>query len=402
MKWEEVKIPEVLFFQEGPGVRKWQFKDKGVKLLNGGNINNNILSLNTTKIYLSEEEAYGKYSHFLVEEGDLLIACSGIVPEKFAKKITFAEKDHLPLCMNTSTMRFRPLDDKVDINYFKYVLQSKLFYFQLKRFITGSAQLNFGPSHIEKIKIPLPPLPIQKKIADILDAADAYRQKTKALLDKYDQLTQSIFLDMFGDPVKNEKGWEVKKLENCCTHIIDCPHSTPNYVDYKSEYPCIRTTELDNGRINWTKMKYLDKEGHVLRTRRLVPEYGDIIYGREGSFGDAVMVPKNTQMSLGQRVMMFRVDRELFLPISFWAIMRSEGIYRMALRVTAGSTVGHVNIRDIRNFKIPIPEMSVQLQFAKKIELIERQRNIALNEIYASENLFQSLLQKAFKGELVN
>ena len=76
---------------------------------------------------------------------------------------------------------------------------------------TGIINLQLA-RYLKKVKIPLPPLPIQKKIAAILDAADDYRQKTKALLDKYDELTQSIFLDMFGDPVRNEKGWEVKTL----------------------------------------------------------------------------------------------------------------------------------------------------------------------------------------------
>lgn len=92
MKWRLVNIPEVLFFQEGPGVRKWQFTDSGVKLLNVGNLNDNQLNLSTTSIYISNEEAFGKYSHFLVEEGDLLIGCSGIVVDKFHQKMAFAQK----------------------------------------------------------------------------------------------------------------------------------------------------------------------------------------------------------------------------------------------------------------------------------------------------------------------
>ena len=81
--WKEVLIPEVLFFQEGPGVRNTQFRESGVKLLNVGNINNGVINLSSTKTHLSEEEAFGKYSHFLVDEGDLLIACSGIIVENF-------------------------------------------------------------------------------------------------------------------------------------------------------------------------------------------------------------------------------------------------------------------------------------------------------------------------------
>jgi len=84
--WRVEKISNTVFFQEGPGVRKTQFTEKGVKLLNGGNINNNKINLDTTKIYISEDEAYGKYKHFLIEDGDLLIACSGITVKTFHKK----------------------------------------------------------------------------------------------------------------------------------------------------------------------------------------------------------------------------------------------------------------------------------------------------------------------------
>jgi len=114
-------LNKVVWFQEGPGVRKNQFRTSGVKLLNVGNICDRKLVLDKTSIYISEEEAYGKYKHFLVDEGDLLIASSGIKVEYFDKKITFAEKKHLPLCMNTSTIRFKVIDkDVLDINYFRY------------------------------------------------------------------------------------------------------------------------------------------------------------------------------------------------------------------------------------------------------------------------------------------
>lgn len=81
--WKKVKIAKKLFFQEGPGVRKWQFTDKGIKLLNVGNINDGKVDLSATDKHLSVEEATGKYAHFLVDEGDLLIACSGIVVDNF-------------------------------------------------------------------------------------------------------------------------------------------------------------------------------------------------------------------------------------------------------------------------------------------------------------------------------
>ena len=91
-------------------------------------------------------------------------------------------------------------------------LQSQFRY--LRETCTGATIPHISRPTLESLKIPLPPLDQQKKIAAILDAADAYRQKTKALITKYDELTQSLFLDMFGDPVSNPKGWEKVKLGN--------------------------------------------------------------------------------------------------------------------------------------------------------------------------------------------
>ncbi|MBK6976972.1 MAG: restriction endonuclease subunit S [Cytophagaceae bacterium] len=136
-------------------------------------------------------------------------------------------------------------------------------------------------SKYSNFQIPLPPLEEQKRIAAILDAADLHRQKTKAILDKYDQLAQALFLDMFGDTFINNKKWETVQLYEICSDIIDCPHSTPTYVTEVTEYPCIRTTEIKNGKIEWSKMKFLDYENYKKRTKRFIPNSGDIVYGRK-------------------------------------------------------------------------------------------------------------------------
>jgi type I restriction enzyme S subunit len=252
-----------------------------------------------------------------------------------------------------------------------------------------------------KIQIPLPPLSTQKKIATILDTADTYRQKTKALIEKYDALAQSLFLDMFGDSRFNDKKWQIHNLDSICYHIIDCPHSTPKYEDFITDYPCIRTTELRNGKIDWTSMKYLNREEYLKRTKRLAPQEGDIIYGREGSFGEAAIVPSALKFSLGQRVMLFRPNVEFVTSIFLHAVIRSPGVYYQALRVNTGSTVGHVNVKDIKNFKIIVPPFILQNQFADRIQLIEQQKHQAQASLQKAENLFNSLLQKAFSGELV-
>lgn len=172
-EWRIRILNEITFYQEGPGVRNYQYTKEGVKLLNVGNFVNNALELDNTDKYISNEEAYGKYKHFLVDEGDLLIACSGIKAEYFDEKIAFAENKHLPLCMNTSTMRFKSLDENtLNLRYLKYYFQTQSFKKQVFQVMTGSAQFNFGPTHLKYFKIPIPCLDEQIKIYQMFESID--------------------------------------------------------------------------------------------------------------------------------------------------------------------------------------------------------------------------------------
>lgn len=171
--WKIDLIGDHLWFQEGPGVRKHQFRERGVKLFNGTNIQFNQIDLGNTETFISCEEANGTYSHFLIDDGDLVIACSGISVDRFDEKIATITSEHLPLCMNTSTMRFKETEDgNVSIDYFRYFMQSPLFKNQIRRQATGSAQLNFGPSHIGKCYVTVPSAEEQRRIADALTIAD--------------------------------------------------------------------------------------------------------------------------------------------------------------------------------------------------------------------------------------
>jgi len=194
--WETNKLPELVWFQEGPGVRNTQFTASGVKLLNGTNIENGKLLLDKTSRYISKNEAYGWYSHFLVDDGDILIACSGISVDKFHEKVTEANKSHLPLCMNTSTMRFKIKSNKISKLYFFHFLKSNSFKQQIGGQATGSAQLNFGPFHVKRIEIELPSLEEQENIAQILSDMDTEIETLEQKRAKYKSIKQGMMQEL--------------------------------------------------------------------------------------------------------------------------------------------------------------------------------------------------------------
>ena len=153
-------LSDVFWFQEGPGVRNWQFTSSGVKLLNVGNITKDgKVDLLRSERHISEDEAFGRYNHFLVDEGDLLMPSSGIPIEEdglLRTRSAFARSSDLPLCMNTSTIRFKPKMERASLLFLQGWLQSREFRVQITKLVTGSAQKNFGPSHLKQLSITLP------------------------------------------------------------------------------------------------------------------------------------------------------------------------------------------------------------------------------------------------------
>ncbi len=187
--WDRCFLSDVLFFQEGPGVRKWQFTESGVKLLNVGNIVDGELVLDNTVRHVSELEAFGKYKHFLAEPGDLVMATSGVTWGKTA----WVAENHLPLCMNTSTVRFRTLDEnRVSRVYMHAFLGSDPFTRQIDKLVTGSAQPNFGPSHLKQVEIVVPPIERQLRYGKIVARLNQTVSSVKQAVSECDALFNSL------------------------------------------------------------------------------------------------------------------------------------------------------------------------------------------------------------------
>ena len=190
-----------------------------------------------------------------------------------------------------------------------------LYYRMMKTGIDTELHKRYWISKYSKVKIPLPPLDQQKKIAAILDSADAYRQKTKALIEKYEELTQSLFIDMFGDPVANPMGWEKVPFGNFITVLTDY-HSNGSYeslrkvVTLKSEPDyalMVRTTDLENN--NFTNgVNYIDEVAYNHLDKSKVFG-GEIIINKIGSAGKVYRMPKlNRPVSLGMNAFLLRFN----------------------------------------------------------------------------------------------
>ena len=167
-EWQLTDIGEVAFFQEGPGIRSYEYLDGGYPIINVRCVRDGYVDLSDSRS-VDPEIVKQKWSHFRVEAGDILFTTSGTIG-----RVAIVGPEHLPLLMNTSVVRFRTLNDSILSNEFLYqCLRSDSFVDGLKAQATGSAQLNCGPSHIKMMQIPLPPLATQQAIVAEIEAEQA-------------------------------------------------------------------------------------------------------------------------------------------------------------------------------------------------------------------------------------
>jgi type I restriction enzyme S subunit len=260
---------------------------------------------------------------------------------------------------------------------------------------------NLSLGCIKELQIPLPFLEEQRRIAAILDKADAVRRKRKEAIALTEELLRSAFLEMFGDPVTNPKGWKIVELQQLCSVIVDCPHETPKYSENITPYPCIRSSDIQRGYIDISTTKYVDHHQYKIRTKRHMPVADDIIYCREGArFGNAARVPENMTPCLGQRMMLLQADSSKAEPVFLGFLLNTEGVYLQAAQLVAGSASPHVNVGDIKKFRVFCPPLDKQFLFKKFAERNEILRQNLLASLEVSQLNFHSLLQRAFRGEL--
>jgi type I restriction enzyme S subunit len=297
--------------------------------------------------------------------------------------------------IGSTLAKLTPKVKEIKSDYVGRFLQSKFEYLREK--CTGATIPHLSRTVLESLQIPLPPLEDQKKIAAILDAADVYRQKTKALIAKYDELTQSLFLDMFGDPVRNQKGWEKVKMDKIMTIVRGgSPRPIDNYLGGK--YPWIKigdATKGDEIYLNKTK-QHITEDG--LSKTRLLPK-GSLIFANCGvSLGFARII--NIEGCIHDGWLAFSDFDEQKLNKIF--LLKTLNSVTQYFRDTApDGTQPNLNIAIMKNFEIIVPPIKLQEKFEKSLIELLKQKAKAQASLEKADELFNSLLQRAFKGELV-
>lgn len=328
----------------------------------------------------------------VVEPGDVLI--SRIVPHIRRVWIVGPYRERRQIASGEWII-FR--GDSFDAHYMRHCLLSNLFHQEFIKTVSGvgGSLLRARPSLVEKIKIPLPSLPQQKRIANILDKADAIRRKRQQAIKLADEFLRSVFLDMFGDPVTNSKGWDSKKL--CMVGTLDRgvskhrPRNAPELLG--GPYPLVQTGEVANskGYIRSYKSTYSEiglKQSKMWPAGTLcitiaanIAKTGMLTF--DACFPDSVVGFSPNALSTTEYV-------------QFWLRFLQKILEDSAPE----SAQKNINLEILRNLDIPLPPVALQKEFSSRVAQVQALKEKQTIGCGHTSALFNALTQRAFQGEL--
>ena len=265
----------------------------------------------------------------------------------------------------------------------------------------GAGLKHISKAYLSDIQIPYPEdIDDQRRIAHLLGKVEGLIAQRKQHLQQINDLLKSVFLEMFGDPVRNERGWETSPIEGFCEAVIDCPHSTPEYSEVETGYYCVRSSDIVEGYLDLTKTYQVGERVFEDRITRYRPQPNDIIYSREGGrLGNAARIIDREPICLGQRMMLFKVSLAN-RPEYLWALLESVQ-FKLKLRgLIGGGAAPRVNIKDLKKLVVARPDPDLQLTFSKFVTRIDQLRDLYQQHLMELEALYGALSQQAFKGEL--
>lgn len=380
---------------EKPITGEWGTDGNEVKVLRTTNFTNSgildfssVVKRNITEIKVEQKKLI---------KGDIIIEKSGGSPTQPVGRVVYFNEEGVYLCNNFTSI-LRPKKAKVEPKYLHYLLYSSHRFgvtgmFQNKT--TGIINLQL-PRYVNKLEIPLPPLKVQKVIAQILDHSASLRDKTKEQLKEYDLLAQSIFFEMFGDIINNQKGWKKVKFQKIFSSIRYGASSPPIYQ--KNGVPFIRATNVKKGQIVEKGLVYISVEESKKIAKCSLKE-GNLIIVRSGAnTGDCSRIPKKYANAFGGFDIIIDIEEPQSTFCNFLLNTKAAKAILQPLTRRAGQP--HINSKQLSELELFSPPIDLQYKFAKIIALIEDQKVLAKEELNESKDLFNCLLQKAFKGEL--
>ena len=389
MKWDKVRLKDVSILIGGYAFKSSNMTDDCLPnyrpVIKIGNVSI------SGKLDLSSVQ-YHKYSNDLegysIKVGDVLIAMTGATVGKVSIS------SYNDLLLNQRVGLIRPKKDVITERYLHHALCNSVFYDYCQYTAGGGAQGNISPSQILEYSIPLPPLHIQEQIANTLDKADALRRKDQELLTKYDELAQAIFYNMFGDPVKNEKGWDVMNGNNYAERISVGVVIQPASYYVSKGIMALRSLNVRENYIDKDNMVFFSNESNNNELVKSKLKNRDVLVVRTGQPGRSAVVSEEFNDCNCIDLLIISPKHNIINSDYLSRFFNSSGGHKIVAGNETGQVQKHLNVGVLNKTDIPIPPIGLQNRFSELIKELEFQKQLA--NTLGGQKLFYGLMNKYF------
>lgn len=396
MSWPTTKLGDVCDFVRGPfggALKKECFVEDGYAVYEQQHaIYNQFSDIR----YFIDQSKFNELKRFILSPGDLIMSCSGTMG-----KIAIVPDGVKTGIINQALLKLTPTE-KIDINYLKYWLESESFQFTLNENTHGAAIKNVASvSVLKAIEIPLPPLAEQKRIAAILDKADAIRRKRQQAIQLADDFLRAVFLEMFGDPVTNAKGWEEAVLKDIADIRSGVTKGKKINPDDAVTLPYMRVANVQDGYLALDDIQEITVSRRDAEKCQLM--IGDILLTEGGDpdkLGRGYVWGGEIDNCIHQNhIFSVRVkDQSKIRPAFLSAVISSQRGKQYFLKVGKQTTgIASINKTVLSEFLPFIPPVEVQDNY---LEISKKARNLFLGWGNNCTYAFDALSQKAFAGQL--
>lgn len=341
-----------------------------------------------------------KYADYVLESKDLLM--SHINSKTYiGRTVEYKGNNEEAIIHGMNLLRLKAIHELIDSTFFAYYTQSGDFKSKIARIRKDAVnQSSFAISDLKRFDIPLPPKSTQLAIVSELDKINELIRLKKEQLKDFDNLAQSLFYEMFGDPVENEKGWEVKKLGDCFSYI----KNGANIKQTKDVdgFPITRIATLAGGIFNRDRMGYagiydLSKySAYVLESRDLLMSH----INSKTYIGRTVEYKRNNDETIihGMNLLRLKAIHDI-IDSTFFVYYTKSGDFKSKIARIRKDAVNQSSfaISDLKRLNIPLPPLSLQRLFAQRIEQIEREKSEVQKSIQDLETLLASRMQYWFE-----
>jgi type I restriction enzyme S subunit len=268
------------------------------------------------------------------------------------------------------------------------------------RLATGASYPAVSDRIVFDSKLPVPSVAEQRRIAEILDKADALRAKRHAALAHLDTLTQSIFLDMFGDPISNPREWPTVRFEDICERVTVGIVVQPASYYVSEGVPALRSLNIRPGKILLENLVYVSRSDNDTKLAKTKLKAGDVVLVRSGQPGTAAVVPRELDGVNAIDLLIATPDQRLSNPTFLCEFFNSAGGRDLVLSRQRGQVQKHLNVGSLNQAILPLPSIDLQREFAARVAAVEKHRTAGLASSTELGALFVSLQHRAFRGEL--